>query len=436
MDSACTGPSLLTKSLAQIDLPTALLGLSHAESLLPPKSYLRFELLVSICSLLQFEFALFVLDLLHLDSSPLLRGVLCCDVFVPVLNSASLGSMPLPRSFCHAGLAVSLASAVRLGFEMLVLSHGLPEAFLSSKSSGCSESQLLTLSLSRPDLSVMLLDPMHFDTPPSIQTSVYPDLLVSAASSTRFGPSLLALGWLHSGAFSSVRSFSHLDILLLALESSVLGFPLLARGSARSGTFLFASGTSFLGPLLFVLDCAHCEPPLSLRSCSWVGAILALLSLSRLGSLPPLPDNALLGLPAFSKSSWCPGFAILLLRMACVGFSLLAFGYSSSDTSPSLQAMAWPGLAIPTYQRCRSDSLPLVPDSLGSGTVLPLHRVAQFDSPLLVIRMVRMDLAPLLLGETFAGAFLLLQGPAHPDAFAFLFGLVHFESSLLLQQPV
>ena len=212
------------------------------------------------------------------------------------------------------------------------------------------------------------------------------------------------------GSATFVLDFLHSGMLLLLRSSSHLGLCVPVVSACR------------LGVSPFVVDWAV------------LGASFPMRSFAKLGLSLTVSDSARMALTPFPRSSGRPGSSAFLVRVCHFGPPSPTLDVSNPEASPPLKALTCP--ATPSFSCALSNAAlaPFALDLASLGTSAPLRSssrlgppavapdVSQFSSPLPLRSFLRTESSPLVPDSLNSELVLLVRSSAQPEVFALALG--------------
>eukprot|EP00913_Durusdinium_trenchii_P009304 g8743.t1 len=448
IESTLLDSVLSAQSLVQLDLPSLALQFAHLGSLTSPRSFACLGLVASLFGSLRLGFTVLMSDATSFGLAPLLRSfaqlgpaILVFDftsfelpmllrglmllvlgltragfVFSPsVVDTANLGSAPLPRSFSHPGLAAlilgfehlessvslrcfaclefscSVLGLLRMGLPLLVLDSAPPGFSSSVQSSTCSESLPFILGFGQVEPLMPLRSHACLDLPVFLLglSRIGLVFMLPVFEKVSFGSNLplrsfawsgsatLVVGFSHSNSSSSLRGFACAGPAISVLGSSCLSSSPFVLDFVTVGFLTPTRSVSRMDLAMFALQVAHVGLPLFLRGYVWLGSQLLVMGMSRVGSIFVLPvmEGTKLGFATFLHS-----FA----RLSHVGLVILVLDGCTL------------GLALSLHSFFRSGSAAFVVDCAHLDSSLFLRSLAQIGSALLALKLASAGFPPLL----------------------------------------
>ena len=314
---------------------------------------------------------------------------------------ASLESSPFLRSYSRMGAAVPALNLCK------------PDSPISPRS------------LAHPGLPALAIRPAHLGVLVSLQSPSQADFVVLLVGLARLGPCLSALERVTVESSPFTRSFARIELPLLALRASASGSSPSLRCPSRSGAAALLCGTARTSSSFLASDCGHTASIPSIRSLARVD--LAVFPLSRAHSEPPLPVRSSarldsvapvmgfchIGLSPSARAFACPGLAVSLCGLGCLGLATLASDRSSLGPFPPSRSMARAGFAVLVLGSNSTDfSVPLR-SSAQSGPLVSVPRFADLGSPALLHALSRAGLLVPASSISRLGFSLLVLGPSH-----------------------
>eukprot|EP00435_Cladocopium_sp_Y103_P006375 s4706_g2.t1 len=375
------------------------------------------------------EFALLVLDFLHLDflsstrslarseSAVSLMGISPgkLDFPLPPLDFAESG-LPLSlRAFSHLSFPFFALDSVKLGFSLSL--HGLARGDSVSLASGLMWSGSL--------FSLSVVDTTRTESFPSLQSFSHIDsaipvydfqmvdsstfshdiawfgftLPISGLSCSGFVFVLLLVDCGHMGFLLPVRTFIHPESLLLVIDFTRLEPFLPPQSVAQLDSFLLLLELARPGFVLLALDCAVSGSTTSLRSIACFDLLILLLEASTLGLL------------MFMQSYSHMGFRLPAIGLTRTGsvFALSLMGAIHVEPSSFIRSLARPDSCMLVLDFTKSDFLVSLRDVTHSGFTLSCFGLSRagFIFALSLTDAAHMDLSLLAQSLTHIAFFTL-----------------------------
>lgn len=217
-----------------------------------------------------------VLDSFHLDFSLFMQSLACMGVTSSPSGQCCVGSTPLLPDFVHSRSLLSSQSSARTGLSSLAFGISRPDLTLIVLNMVGPGSFLMFHSFSRTGLAMPILDYMHVSFSVLLQNLVWMDLPLPMLDS--LCP----------------------DSTLFLKSSPSFDLPILLRSLACSEPCFPSFGMSWVRLPTPVTDCVHSSLSPPLQSCTQLatsslmldflhsGLLLSLRSSGRLESLPPV----------------------------------------------------------------------------------------------------------------------------------------------------
>ena len=435
---ACAGPAMPTIGLACLDSTQPVFGFAHSELISLPRSTARLGLSVSAS------------DLLHLGSTPSMRGLTCSDPMpscfndlyfprgwagemLPVLAKVRLELLPSASDRTSFGPSLLLRSHSRLGLSLLVFDLLHPEPFIPSRS------------YARAGLAMPPFQHARSASLSSVLDCAYPGPTAFSRSPTHMGLLPSALDHANLGSSLLTQSPGRLDFTSPVLDDNRLGSPPSPHSLVRPGLATSISGLARLEPPLLILDGVQIGPAASLRSPAHLAFLvpisdllhpdpsISLRSLAGVGSASPLSSSCRMGLSLLILDRKQAGSMLLLHGFARMEPVLLVMDMIAFDPSPSSHSPQRIGLQSPVWGATRMASSPPALDLVHLDFSLSLRDFARLELSMPTVGMTRLTSLLPASDSTATGSFLPPHSPGCAGLSIPVLEGFHLDSSFFLR---